>query len=391
MMKGKLFLATLFLLLAMASKSQYDTMYVIKDDSVVWQYAISEIDSIIFYDAQFIPDTVSLPKIIGFVDATFIDENGQPFFPWGMNYTNPALVDLIEDYWMMEDAWGILEKDFMEMKEYGANTVRIHLQYVKFMDNITTPNPTSLERLERLANLAEDNDLYLIVTGLGAYRLSDAQPWYDELDDAGRWETQKLFWQTVAATLKDHSCIFAYDLINEPVVAVGCEPGSVNCSWYPENGQFGGYQFIQNISIDPDNTYWETIGSWTDEMTSAIRMEDELTMITVGLLPLGPINSIASHFDILSTHIYPNSNDLTASVNYVLNNQSDKPFLIEEFYNLSCSTSDLEDFLDQVSGHYHGLIGHYFGKTIEEYDTNIIVDVIHKEFLEFFISNNPNP
>jgi hypothetical protein len=390
MMKRKLFLATLFLLMVTVSKSQYDTMYVIKDDSVIWQHAIIDIDSIIFYDAQFIPDTVPLPKITGFADTTFVDENGDPFFPWGLNYTNPALVDLIEDYWMMEDAWEIIEKDFKEMKEYGANTVRIHLQYVKFMKNTTTPNTTSLERLERLANIAEDNDLYLIVTGLGAYRLSDAQPWYDELDDYGRWETQKLFWQTVAATLKEHSCVFAYDLINEPVVAVGCHPDSASCSWYPENGQFGGYQFIQNISIDPDNTYWETIGSWTDEMTSVIRLEDEVTMITVGLLPLGPINSIASHFDILSTHIYPNSNNLTASVNYVLNNQSDKPFLIEEFYNLNCSASELEDFLEQVEGFYHGLIGHYMGKTIEEYDTNIVVDVIHKDFLEFFISNNPN-
>jgi hypothetical protein len=390
MMKRKLFLATLFLLMVTVSKSQYDTMYVIKDDSVIWQHAIIDIDSIIFYDAQFIPDTVPLPKITGFADTTFVDENGDPFFPWGLNYTNPALVDLIEDYWMMEDAWEIIEKDFKEMKEYGANTVRIHLQYVKFMKNTTTPNTTSLERLERLANIAEDNDLYLIVTGLGAYRLSDAQPWYDELDDYGRWETQKLFWQTVAATLKEHSCVFAYDLINEPVVAVGCHPDSTSCSWYPENGQFGGYQFIQNISIDTDNTYWETIGSWTDEMTSVIRLEDEVTMITVGLLPLGPINSIASHFDILSTHIYPNSNNLTASVNYVLNNQSDKPFLIEEFYNLNCSALELEDFLEQVEGFYHGLIGHYMGKTIEEYDTNIVVDVIHKEFLEFFISNNPN-
>jgi hypothetical protein len=73
-----------------------------------------------------------------------------------------------------------------------------------------------------------------------------------------------------------------------------------------------------------------------------------------------------------------------------LNNQSDKPFLIEEFYNLNCSALELEDFLEQVEGFYHGLIGHYMGKTIEEYDTNIVVDVIHKEFLEFFISNNPN-
>lgn len=390
MKNGKIFLSICILVSAMAARSQHDTMYVVREDSVIWQSAVADIDSIVFYDAEFTPDTVPLPKITDFVYTTFIDENGQPFFPWGFNYTNAALVDLVEDYWMMEDAWEILERDFQEMNAYGANTVRIHLQYVKFMEDPYTPKPISFERLERMANMAEANDLYLIVTGLAAYRLSDTLSWYDGLDDNGRWATQKLFWQNVAATLKDHSCVFAYDLINEPVVASGCHPDSSNCSWYPAGGQFGGYQFIQNISIDPANTYWETIGSWSDEMTSAIRQEDEVTMITVGLLPLGPIHSISSHFDILSTHIYPNSNDLTASVNYVLNNQSDKPFLIEEFYNLNCSAADLEVFLQQIEGNYHGLIGHYMGKTIEEYDTNVLVEVIHKQFLEFFIENNPN-
>jgi len=390
-MKGKIILTILILTATIGSRSQNDTMYVIQDDSVIWFHAVSDIDSIIFYDAQFIPDTIPLPKITGFMNNTFVDENWDPFFPWGLNYTNAALVDLIEDYWMMEDAWEILESDFEEMRYYGANTVRIHLQYVKFMENTTTPKQVSFERLERLAKIAEDKEMYLIVTGLAAYRLSDAQPWYDELDDFGRWETHKLFWKTVAATLKDYSCVFAYDLINEPVVASGCHPDSSNCSWYPPNGQFGGYQFVQNISIDPDNSYWETIGFWTDLMTAAIRTEDDVTMVTLGLLPLGPISSIASHFDILSTHIYPNTNNLMASINYVLNNQSDKPFLIEEFYNLSCSTPELVIFLDQIEGNYHGLIGHYMGKTIEEYDTTILVEYIHKEFLEFFIKNNPDP
>jgi hypothetical protein len=389
-MKRSVMITALLLLTAMASRAQHDTMYVLRDDSIVWQHAVSDIDSIIFYNAHFTPDTVPLPKITGFWFNSFIDENGDPFFPWGFNYTNPALVDLVEDYWMMEEAWDILEKDFREMKDYGANTVRIHLQYVKFMTSTTTPNALSFERLERLAGVAEANDLYLIVTGLGAYRLSDAQSWYDELDDFHRWETQKLFWQTVAATLKDYSCVFAYDLINEPVVANGCHPDSSSCSWYPENGQFGGYQFIQNISINPDNSYWETISFWSGQMRHAIRTEDDVTMITLGLLPLGPINSLCSDFDILSTHIYPNTNDLMSSVNFVLNNQCDKPFLIEEFYNLHCSASELELFLELVDGSYHGLIGHYMGKTIEEYDTNIIVDRIHKDFLDFFIANNPN-
>jgi len=389
-MKGKLLITIGLLIISLASISQHDTMYVMQDDSIVWQYAVSEIDSIIFYDTEEIPE-ISLPKITGFEDNTFVDENGNPFFPWGLNYTNPALVDLVEDYWMMEDAWDIIENDFGEMKAYGANTVRIHLQYIKYMENTTTSNSTSFERLERLAQIAEDNGIYLIVTGLAAYRLSDTLEWYDELDDLLRWQTQKLFWKTVAATLNSYSSVFAYDLINEPTVASGCNPDSANCSWYPPNGQFGGYQFIQNISIDTDNSYWETIGLWSDEMTEAIRTEDNVTMVTLGLLPLGPIKNLSPHFDILSTHIYPNGNDLSTNIKYVMNNQSDKPFLIEEFYNLNCSTDDLVTFLQAIDGNYHGLIGHYMGKTIEEYDTTNLVEYIHKSFLDFFIENKPIP
>lgn len=389
-MKRYLLLTVLILLAGIASKSQHDTMYVIQDDYVLWQSPIDDIDSIIFYDAQFTPDTIPLPKITGFANNTFVDENGDSFFPWGLNYCNPALVDLVEDYWMMEEAWEIIEKDFEEMSEYGANTVRIHIQYVKFMDDPNTPKELAFERLERLFQVAEANDIYLMICGLAAYRLSDAKPWYDALDDFGRWETQKLFWKTVAASGKDYSCVFAYDLINEPVVASGCHPDSTNCSWYPPGGQFGGYQFVQNISITHGNAYWETIGIWSDMMTTAIRTEDDETMITVGLLPLGPVNSLASHYDIVCTHIYPNTNNLMSSINYVKNNQSDKPFVMSEFYSLSCSTPELELFLSQIDGYYHGLYGHYMGKTLEEYDTTNLVEWIHKDFLEFFIENNPN-
>jgi len=124
-MKRNIILTLLILLATIASKSQNDTMYVIQDKNVVWQYAVSDIDSIIFYTPDTIPHSPP-PKITGFENNTFIDENGDAFFPWGFNYTNPALVDLIEDYWMMEDAWEIVEKDFGEMKDYGANAVRIH-------------------------------------------------------------------------------------------------------------------------------------------------------------------------------------------------------------------------------------------------------------------------
>jgi len=349
---------------------------------------IQVLDPTQFEDLDSTEQQTSLPKITGFNGSSFIDENGDDFFPWGLNYNNPQDVGLIEDNWDSEDTWEIIEEDFREMKVFSANIVRIHLQYHKYMLDAITPNSQSLDRLARLVEIAEKNELYLLITGLGAYKKYDAPAWYNEMNDKQRWDTQKVFWKSIAKTVKNSSTIFAYDLMNEPVVGNSCVSES-ECDWVPEF-EFGGYYFIQNISINPNKDYWETLELWIGEITSAIRKKDQETMITVGLLPLGQINSLASSQDFVSTHVYPETGDLDKYVQYLSENQSNKALLLEEFYNLLCSTDDLEYFLQQSEGNYHGVIGHYFGKKLEEYDDTDIVDAIHKDFMVFFMENNPN-
>src|SRR6476659_1601777 len=58
--------------------------------------------------------------------------SGKKFVPWGLNYDHDAKGRLIEDYWA--DEWPAIEGDFGEMKQLGANVVRVHLQFGKFMD-----------------------------------------------------------------------------------------------------------------------------------------------------------------------------------------------------------------------------------------------------------------
>ena len=74
-MKRNILVILSILIASIASRAQHDTRDVIQEDSVIWQHAISEIDSIIFYDADVVPDTNTLPKITGFHLNTFIDEN----------------------------------------------------------------------------------------------------------------------------------------------------------------------------------------------------------------------------------------------------------------------------------------------------------------------------
>src|SRR5262245_20308118 len=66
----------------------------------------------------------------------------QRFVPWGFNYDHDAGGRLLEEYWNAE--WSAVEGDFREMKELGANTVRIHLQVSRFMKSERETNRESL-------------------------------------------------------------------------------------------------------------------------------------------------------------------------------------------------------------------------------------------------------
>ena len=316
------------------------------------------------------------------------DSDGSLFFPWGLNYTNPDGVGLIEDNWYDQNIWNTIKSDFLEMKALSANVVRIHLQYHRFMIDATTPDVQALDRLEDLVAYAEEQNMYLDVTGLAAYRASDQPAYYKEMTDQERWDTQKLFWKNIAARIGDSPAVFAFNLMNEPVVSVGCAEGT-ECGWLPGAG-LGGFNFVQNISRDPDKEFVPTIKEWILEMTTAIRSEDNATLITVGFLNLGDISQFANDLDYISVHVYPESGMVDASIEYVKNNQSDVALVIEETSNFKCNISELETFVNGLENNYDGLMGHYFGKTINELDETIIVDALHKNFLEFFVDRNPN-
>src|SRR5262249_24771361 len=150
---------------------------------------------------------------------------------------------LLEDFW--ESEWPTLVQDFREMKDLGANVVRVHLQLGKFMAGPDRPDGRALDRLARLVAEAERAGLYLDLTGLGCYRKADVPSWHVSLGGAGRWAVQARLWEAVAARCSQSPAIFCYDLMNEPIAPGDRRrPGQ----WY--SGQlFGGYDFIQWIAL----------------------------------------------------------------------------------------------------------------------------------------------
>jgi hypothetical protein len=327
----------------------------------------------------------------GFVCAS----SGQPFIPWGFNYDRDYKSRLLEDYWEAE--WPTVVKDFREMKQLGANVVRVHLQFAKFMDAPDRPKGNSLERLGRLVKLAEETKLYLDLTGLGCYRKQDVPAWYNALGEAERWETQARFWEAIAKCCAASPAIFCYDLMNEPIVPGGArKPGD----WL--TGELGGFTYCQFISLDQSGRPRPGIArQWVATLAAAIRKHDPRHLLTVGLLPdsvgtEGGLSGfaprmIAANLDFISVHLYPKTGHLEKDLKTLKGFQVGKPVMIEETLPLACSAADLKEFIGRSKRYAAGWIGFYWGQTPAELSKSTKTgDALTAAWLKLFQELKPN-
>ncbi len=319
-----------------------------------------------------------------------LEVSGQRFVPWGFNYDHQEGSGLlIEDYW--DEQWSTVEEDFKEMKCLGANVIRIHLQFGKFMEAVDKPNTHSLEQLGRLVKLAEKTGLYLDLTGLGCYHKQDVPPWYDKLDEQERWNAQAVFWEAVAARCANSPAIFCYDLMNEPVV-----PGDQKRDdWL--GGAFGGKHFVQFITLSAaGRPRHEIAQKWISKLVTAIHKHDRRHLVTVGLVPWS-LNrpgltsgfipeKVTGELDFIAMHIYPESGKVGEAIETLQGFAAvGKPVVIEEIFPLKCSAKELGPFLDESRKHAAGWIGFYWGKTPAEYrPPKTIRDAIVLSWLELF-------
>jgi len=324
-----------------------------------------------------------------------LSPSGQPFTPWGFNYDRDSNYRLIEDYW--ETNWPTVVQDFGEMKQLGANVVRIHLQFAKFMKSPTEANETNLARLRQLVQLADKDGLYLDLTGLGSYRKQDIPGWYDTLPEQVRWAAQARFWEGVAKTCADQPAVWCYDLMNEPVVS-----GDKRSDWLAPEAIENLY-YVQFVNRDPAGRERADIARhWTHTMVEAIRKQDHRHLITVGLLALelgppedssgfGP-TQVGSDLDFFGVHLYPEAGkfgqwtDMLARIT-----KTGKPVIIEEIFPLKCDTKTLGDFIERTRGLASGWLGFYWGKTPAELSpSQKPAEQLTLQWLELFQRMNPN-
>jgi Cellulase (glycosyl hydrolase family 5) len=327
---------------------------------------------------------------------SFIHEkSGKPFVPWGFNYDHDSIGRLIEDYW--HDEWPMVEKHFAQMKKLGANVVRIHLQFAKFMDTADKPNAKNLEQLGKLLKLAEKEGLYLDLTGLGCYHKKDVPEWYDKLSEADRWDAQARFWEAIAKTCSASPAVFFYDLMNEPVVPGG---KSKNTDWLGR--AFGDKHFVQRISLDQaDRPRPEIAKKWIAHLVAAIRKHDKKHLITVGLvdwsldrkgLTSGFVpDKIAGDLDFLCVHIYPERGKVDEAIETLKGFAAvGKPVIIEETFPLKAGMDDFARFIEGSKKHAAGWIGFYWGVPPEELKKGkTIGEAITLQWLEYFQNNKP--
>ena len=316
--------------------------------------------------------------------------------PWGFNYDHDEAGRLIEDYW--HDEWPKVEEDFGEMKALGANVIRIHLQFGKFMRSASEPEPRELERLGRLLELSERLGLMLDLTGLGCYHKKDVPAWYDAPDEAARWAAQAAFWEAVARRCAGSPAVFCYNLMNEPVVPVG---KGTPADWL--GAAFGGKHFVQRISLDQaGRPRHEIARAWCRTLVAAIRRHDPDTLVTVGLVDWslerpGVLYSgfkpeaVAPEVDFLCLHLYPKTGKVDEAVETLdAFRAAGKPVVIEETFLLGCGIADFELFLDRTRGKAAGWIGFYWGRTLEDCRKSPdFGDALTAQWLEIFLKRSP--
>src|SRR5204863_4034583 len=109
----------------------------------------------------------------------------------------------------------------------------------------------------------------------------DVPPWYEALDEPGRWNAQAKLWETIAAVCADSPAVFCYDLMNEPLVPAG----KVTTGWLAPV-PLAGFYYVQYISLDQrDRPRPQIAREWIRCLSTAIRKHDRRHLVTVGLLP----------------------------------------------------------------------------------------------------------
>ena len=202
------------------------------------------------------------------------------------------------NYYPKEQPWNMfgeafdsltIHKDFKIVHDMGLNMIRIFIPYEGFGKNYV--DNQKLEQVKVVLDLAEENNLKVMVT------LFDFYGDYDIKD----WTLTHRHAEIVVNSLKNHPAILAWDVKNEP-------------------------------DLDYDSRKKYMVEAWLTEMIVQIKSWDTEHPITIGWSSAKTAENLANKVDLVSFHYYEELSAFTEKYNTLkLEVGKDKQILLQEY------------------------------------------------------------
>lgn len=265
-----------------------------------------------------------LPKI-RVAGSGFEDGEGKAFVPFGVNYYRPG-TGWAPQVWKQFDA-GATRKDFALLKAMGGNCVRVFLTAGSFYRRPGVLEEDGLKKLDAFLSLAEEAGLYVHPTGPDHWEGSPEWTRGDRFSDEKALVALEQFWRLLAARYKGRRVIFAYDLLNEPMVRWDTPTMRSRWTAWAKNRlgeEDASAPAAENKADDRRLLEYqmfreELADEWTRRQAEAIRQADPEALVTVGLIQwavpavMSKPNMYAGfrpsrqarYLDFLEVHFYP--------------------------------------------------------------------------------------
>ncbi|MEW2921748.1 DUF4434 domain-containing protein [Muricauda sp. ANG21] len=207
------------------------------------------------------------------------------------------------NYYPKDNPWDMFGKnfdseainaDFETITSLGLNSVRVFVPYETF--GAASVKTEYLDQLEELLNLAQQNNLKVLVT------LFDFYGNYELMD----WTLTHRHAETVVSRFQNHEALLGWDLKNEP-------------------------------DLDFDSRGKENVLGWLSEMAQLIKKKDSIHPITIGWFAPEAAMNLVDQVDFVSFHYYEEAKNLKERIAALKEAVGEKPMVLEEYGKSSYS------------------------------------------------------
>ncbi len=188
----------------------------------------------------------------------------------------------------------VIHTDFATIAEMGLNSIRVFVPYEKFGG--ASVDEMYLQQLETLLDIAQNNDLKVLVT------LFDFYGNYDLLD----WTLTQRHAQTIVSRLKNQEALLGWDVKNEP-------------------------------DLDFESRGKDRVLAWLAEMAKQIKEHDSVHPVTIGWSTPKAALDLSNEVDFVSFHYYEDPEDLEKHYLALKDAIGSKPLVLEEYGKSSYS------------------------------------------------------